>query len=69
MAAEEAREQIRLMLADKGRARFSRWTRHRGEMDPNPAYDPAVTMAQVAAMPPVNVGEQHQDDGAAEEVP
>lgn len=66
MAAEDAREQIRQMLADKGRAKFSRWSTHR-EAAPNPAYDPAVTVAQLAelaALLPANGTDQ--DHGGME---
>lgn len=65
MAAEDAREQIRQMLADKGRAKFSRWSTHR-DATPNPAYDPAVTVAQFAALLTVDGADPDQDHGGTE---
>lgn len=65
MAAEEARAQMRQLLADKGRARLSRWSKLRGDAAaPNPAYDPAVTVAQLTALLPAGDGEDQDEEAA-----
>jgi hypothetical protein len=52
MTAEEAKAQLSVLLADKRRARTSRWApRHRGEAVPNPLFDPAAA-ARLAADEP-----------------